>query len=52
MKLTTRLEAHEALHLLRELEACDQPNACPHGRPTVLRLTGNALDRHFGRLGL
>lgn len=52
VKLTTRLEAHEALRLLRELEACDQPNACPHGRPTVLRLTGNSLDRHFGRLGL
>lgn len=52
VKLTTRLEAAEAYQLLAELERCDQPNACPHGRPTVLRLTGGALDRHFGRLGL
>lgn len=52
VKLTTRLEAAEACQLLAELERCDQPNACPHGRPTVLRLTGGALDKHFGRLGL
>ena len=52
VKLTTRLEAAEAYQLLTELERCDQPNACPHGRPTVLRLTGSALDKHFGRLGL
>jgi DNA mismatch repair protein MutL len=52
VKLTTRLEPAEALHLLQELESCDQPNACPHGRPTVLKLTQAALDKHFGRLGL
>ncbi|MGI6075731.1 MAG: DNA mismatch repair endonuclease MutL [Pyramidobacter sp.] len=52
VKLTTRLEAAEALRLLEDLESCDQPNACPHGRPTVLRLTGSSLDKHFGRLGL
>lgn len=52
VKLTTRLDAAEACQLLAELERCGQPNACPHGRPTVLRLTGNALDKHFGRLGL
>ena len=52
VKLTTRLEPAEALQLLEELERCDQPNACPHGRPTVLRLDGGALDKHFGRLGL
>ena len=52
VKLTTRLVPAEALRLLQELEACDQPNACPHGRPTVLKLTKAALDKHFGRLGL
>ena len=52
VKLTTRLTADEALALLYQLNACDQPSACPHGRPTVLRLTGQALDKHFGRLGL
>ncbi len=52
VKLTTRLEPSEALQLLSDLEKCDQPSACPHGRPTVLRLTGAVLDKHFGRLGL
>ena len=52
VKLTTRLTAEEAKLLLAQLNACDQPSACPHGRPTVLRLTGQALDKHFGRLGL
>lgn len=52
VKLTTRLETPEALQLLSDLEACDEPNACPHGRPTVLRIKASALDKHFGRLGL
>jgi len=52
VKLTTRLTEDEANALLAQLNACDEPNACPHGRPTVLRLTGVALDKHFGRLGL
>ena len=52
VKLTTRLTADEARSLLDQLNACDQPSACPHGRPTVLRLTGQTLDKHFGRLGL
>ena len=52
VKLTTRLTADEAKLLLAQLNACDEPNACPHGRPTVLRLSGQALDKHFGRLGL
>ncbi len=52
VKLTARLQPAEALRLLDELEKCEQPNACPHGRPTALRLSGAALDKHFGRLGL
>ncbi len=52
VKLTTRLAAPEALRLLEDLNACDEPNACPHGRPTALRMTGTALDKYFGRQGL
>lgn len=52
VKLTTQLEASECYRLLEDLERCKEPNACPHGRPTVLRLSNNALDKHFGRLGL
>lgn len=49
VKLTTRLQPAEAQQLLNDLLHCQQPNACPHGRPTVLRLDGKALDAHFGR---
>lgn len=52
VKLTTRLTPQEACQLLSDLESCQQPTACPHGRPTVLRLTAQALDDHFGRNGL
>lgn len=52
VKLTTKFDAPTALRLLAELNACERPNACPHGRPTVLRLNARSLDKHFGRLGL
>lgn len=52
VKITGRLESSEALCLYQDLMNCENPNACPHGRPTVLILTGKTLDDHFGRNGL
>lgn len=37
--------------LVRQLEACQQPRTCPHGRPTMLHLSADDLAREFGRLG-
>ncbi|MGY2893116.1 DNA mismatch repair endonuclease MutL [Deinococcus sp. UYEF24] len=37
--------------VLAELAACAQPWACPHGRPTVLRLSERDLAHSFGRRG-
>ncbi|WP_407539363.1 DNA mismatch repair endonuclease MutL [Deinococcus radiomollis] len=37
--------------VLRGLAACAQPWACPHGRPTVLRLSERDLAHSFGRRG-
>lgn len=37
--------------ILRDLGRCDQPSRCPHGRPTILRLTRAELDRLFLRTG-
>ncbi|MFC4452755.1 DNA mismatch repair endonuclease MutL [Deinococcus sonorensis] len=34
---------------LEQLGTCDQPWACPHGRPTVLRLSERDLAHAFGR---
>lgn len=35
--------------LLRELDGCDAPWTCPHGRPTMIEVTGEELDERFER---
>ena len=35
--------------IVRLLQDCEHPQSCPHGRPTMLLLTGEALEREFGR---
>jgi len=37
--------------LIRQLENCDTPQTCPHGRPTMLHLSAEELAKQFGRLG-
>jgi DNA mismatch repair protein MutL len=44
-----RLNAAEMDALLRSMEATPRAATCSHGRPTVLRLDGAALERMFGR---
>jgi len=39
----------EMKELVRQLEQCDTPNACPHGRPTMIHLSYGQLKREFGR---
>lgn len=38
--------------ILAALNACEQPWSCPHGRPTVLRLSERDLAHAFGRRGV
>ena len=35
--------------LLRDLEQCDNPHSCPHGRPTLIEFATPDLLRQFGR---
>ena len=37
--------------LIRQLEDCEAPRTCPHGRPTMLHLSAEQLAKEFGRLG-
>ncbi len=37
--------------LVRDLEACESPRTCPHGRPTMIHLGLAQLEKAFGRLG-
>ena len=43
------LTHQEMMELTRQLEDCDQPNTCPHGRPTMIHLSSGHLEREFGR---
>lgn len=37
--------------LLDDLQACNSPRTCPHGRPTMIYLSVDILERQFGRKG-
>jgi DNA mismatch repair protein MutL len=39
----------EQRELLRQLEACELPRTCPHGRPTMVHLTTDSIAREFRR---
>ena len=43
------LAMDEMRELLRLLEVCEQPRTCPHGRPTMIHLSNEALEREFRR---
>ncbi|GAB4449656.1 MAG: DNA mismatch repair endonuclease MutL [Anaerolineales bacterium] len=45
------LSSEEQRALLNDLEACDSPRTCPHGRPTMIHLSVDLLERQFGRRG-
>ncbi|SEA38470.1 DNA mismatch repair protein MutL [Haloplanus vescus] len=50
LKAGDTLDCDDAAALVERLGACEQPFACPHGRPTVLALDethlANAFERH------
>ena len=43
------LAPEEMTALLHNLEACDNPHTCPHGRPTFIGFPAADLERQFGR---
>jgi len=43
------LSDEEMRSLVRQLEQTANPHTCPHGRPTVIRLSAAQLEREFGR---
>jgi DNA mismatch repair protein MutL len=45
------LSLEEQRNLIRQLEQCASPRTCPHGRPTMIHLSVDALERQFGRRG-
>jgi DNA mismatch repair protein MutL len=45
------LSSDEQRALVRDLEKCQSPRTCPHGRPTMIHLSVDLLERQFGRRG-
>lgn len=51
VKAGKTLSQEEQRALLNDLEACQSPRTCPHGRPTMIHLSVDLLERQFGRRG-
>lgn len=45
------LSVDEQQTLIHDLESCISPRTCPHGRPTMIHLSVDLLERQFGRRG-
>jgi DNA mismatch repair protein MutL len=51
VKAGHNLSVEEQQALLADLENCQSPRTCPHGRPTMIHLSVDLLERQFGRKG-
>ena len=49
IKAGKTLSQSEMEALVQQLEACQNPHTCPHGRPTLIHLSVAQLARQFGR---
>ena len=43
------LTQDEMREIIGLLETAENPHTCPHGRPTMLHLSSQHLERQFGR---
>lgn len=49
VKFGDPLAREEQLSLIEKLQTMDQPYTCPHGRPTMIVMSGDELKKRFGR---
>ncbi|MCS1408896.1 MAG: DNA mismatch repair protein MutL [Verrucomicrobia subdivision 3 bacterium] len=50
VKANDSLHDQELEQLLADLRVCDMPYTCPHGRPTLIEMSYQALEKKFGRV--
>ncbi len=50
VKGNQKLPAEQVQELLKELMALENPYHCPHGRPTMIRMTKKELEKRFKRI--
>jgi len=44
------ISLQKIIAILKQLRNCEKPFTCPHGRPTIIRISAKALEKEFGRL--
>jgi len=49
IKAGDKLKTHEMISLIDQLFLTSMPYVCPHGRPVVVKISIDELDRRFGR---
>ena len=49
VKAGQTLSYEEMQSIMRQLERCAFPRTCPHGRPTMIHISGDQLAKEFGR---
>jgi len=50
IKANQYINEHEIKELLQSLCRCEQPYTCPHGRPIIVTLTKNEIEKMFKRI--
>ncbi|HSM58729.1 MAG TPA: DNA mismatch repair endonuclease MutL [Candidatus Sulfomarinibacteraceae bacterium] len=50
VKAGQTLSPPEMEAMIEQLERCQNPHTCPHGRPTLIHLSAAQLARQFGRM--
>ena len=51
IKANHSLNEQDSINLVKNLLKCENPNTCPHGRPTMLKYTNYELEKFFKRAG-
>lgn len=51
IKANRILDHHQQVGLLKELAQCHNPLNCPHGRPTIIKISKYDLEKLFKRTG-
>jgi len=51
IKANHSLNENDMMNLVKNLLKCENPNTCPHGRPTMLKYTNYELEKFFKRAG-
>ncbi len=50
IKANDKIQSMEIRSLLNELETCENPFTCPHGRPTIVEITKTEIEKMFKRI--